>query len=146
MKGTCFLCCQNDRALTVEHIISQAIGGFLKDKIYCADCNNICGRGIDSAISTEFGRFATLMDINRERGTNQDFPIYDNRSGIKLRYSDNSITRYDPVVRKSNSDTVDNIIQVKAGSESRLNKIIEGLSSKHNIPINNFQTEKKEMP
>ncbi len=57
----------------IEHIIPNAIGGKLKsNKIICAACGESFGKEIDIALVKHCHSFATLLDVNRDRGKNQD--------------------------------------------------------------------------
>lgn len=48
--GLCILC-RNERELTEEHIVPDCIGGTLKPKLLCKDCNSFLGSTIDGPFS-----------------------------------------------------------------------------------------------
>jgi hypothetical protein len=55
-----------------EHIIPNAIGGRWKStQLWCADCNRHFGATIDAVLCRDLAPFASLLDIDRERGENQ---------------------------------------------------------------------------
>ncbi|USD22558.1 HNH endonuclease [Microbulbifer variabilis] len=146
MEGTCFLCKEN-KELTVEHIIPQAIGGFLKEPIYCSGCNNKSGEDIDSTVTSAFARYASLMNVKRERGENQPFVVNDKESGLELEFRNNSFNRKTTIVEKeTNSEGVLISAQIYARSTAELNKIKTGFSKKYNIPKCNFRLEQSEIP
>ena len=65
----CFSCLEQ-RALTVEHVISQALGGRLKRRLYCGPCNSDFGNTVDAELAKAFGYVGTHLQIHRERGPN----------------------------------------------------------------------------
>lgn len=48
--GLCILC-RNERELTEEHIVPDCIGGSLKPKLLCKDCNSDLGSTVDGPFS-----------------------------------------------------------------------------------------------
>lgn len=48
--GLCILC-RNERELTEEHIVPDCVGGTLKPKLLCKDCNSVLGSTIDGPFS-----------------------------------------------------------------------------------------------
>jgi len=49
--GLCILC-RNERELTEEHIVPDCIGGTLKSKLLCKDCNSVLGSTIDGSFTS----------------------------------------------------------------------------------------------
>ena len=99
----CFMC-KKPKPLTQEHIIPQAIGGRLKGKIYCKDCNSTYGQALDDEISNQFGWVGTLLNIKRERGKTQPYTVKDLRSGIILVFDGEGLKRKKPIVKISSKD------------------------------------------
>ncbi|MCB1809941.1 MAG: HNH endonuclease [Candidatus Competibacteraceae bacterium] len=144
--GICYLCCA-ERELTAEHILPQSLGGVLKERIYCADCNNTCGQDVDAEIARQFGRYATLMQVARERKVNQPFEIFSDAGRLRLKVDGQSILRSDPVVRiEKGEDGGLKEVEVIARSESELRKIFKKLAQKYNIEPNISAFEKIENP
>jgi hypothetical protein len=96
--------CKKPKQLTQEHIIPQAIGGRLKGKIYCKDCNSTYGQALDDEISNQFGWVGTLLNIKRERGKTQPYTVKDLRSGIILVFDGEGLKRKKPIVKISSKD------------------------------------------
>lgn len=65
MVDQCFAC-KKPKNLTLEHVIPQALGGRLKERLYCKDCNDTFGHELDDILSKNFGKFGTLLNIKRE--------------------------------------------------------------------------------
>lgn len=64
--------------ITEEHIILNAIGGKLKSKeLICRRCNSEFGDSSDKALAKALQPFSTLLDINRNRGSNPSFIMRD---------------------------------------------------------------------
>ena len=97
-QGKCFSCCQN-KALTEEHVIPQALGGKYSAWIYCKDCNDNFGREIDSQLSKNLGYFSTILKIDRERGENQPYDVSVIKDGTELTHDGKKIARKKPSVK-----------------------------------------------
>lgn len=95
--GTCFSCLKV-RLLTAEHIIPQSIGGRLKPRLYCKDCNSAFGTVLDKEISDQFGHIATTLQIRRERGTVQPFTVEDIETKTELLFDGKQLKRKDPII------------------------------------------------
>lgn len=147
MEGICYLCKEN-KDLTMEHIIPQAIGGFLKSSIYCSSCNKNLGREVDSVLVSSFSRYATLLNVRRERGEHQPFTVADEECGFELEFRNGLFRRKSPVVGEQRKDSEGNILSgaVDAGSESKLSEILTGLCSKHGIDLDSLKLESSERP
>ena len=65
------VCCNAelvDAAISIEHILPQALGGKLKsDRVFCGSCNNRLGNEVDVHFVQQFAFFSTTLDIKRER-------------------------------------------------------------------------------
>lgn len=133
MSHRCYLC-GNAAELSSEHIIPQCLGGILSAEIFCVACNSACGHAIDVELARQFGRYATLLQIGRERGQNQPFTIVSEDTGLRLRFDGEIIRREKPEVRidKDASGRVKEV-EVIARSEKELKSIFEGIAQKHNI-------------
>lgn len=96
MNSDCFAC-KESKVLTKEHIIPQALGGRLKAKLYCKECNENFGKDIDAEITNNFGKIATLLKIKRERGNLQPFEVEDINNEINLVFDGEAFRRKDPI-------------------------------------------------
>lgn len=96
MKAVCFAC-KEPKTLTSEHVIPNSLGGRLKEKLYCKECNDIFGRNIDNEIAKQFGRITTILRVKRERGTPQPFVVDEVSDGTKLIFDGNRLRRKNPV-------------------------------------------------
>jgi hypothetical protein len=125
--AACFSCVQQ-RRLSYEHIISKALGGRLKRKLYCAPCNNEFGRTIDADLSQKFGHVATTLNIHRESGSNQPFEVTDQETGLALVFDGKHLRRKRPIVKyqKTSDGKKFETIDVTAGSEKQLKQIRKG--------------------
>ena len=133
MKGICYLCGMKT-TLSSEHIIPQCLGGVLKASLYCPSCNSECGHDVDSELARQFGRYATLLQIARERGENQPFTIVSDENGLKFRCDGKMITRADPVVRIDQDDSGKiKAVEVLARNEEELRSIFQSIAKKYNI-------------
>lgn len=139
MRGACYLC-SRDMELSVEHVIPQCLGGVLKANLYCAECNNRCGQDIDAELAKQFGRFATLLCIDRERGENQPFEVItEGADEIRLRCDGKGLTRVKPEItpRKHESGKLEEA-EIIARSESELHKIAKSLAAKYNFHVESW--------
>ena len=133
-NDTCFACKKN-RKLSDEHIIPQAIGGKLKVKIYCEDCNSEFGRSIDNEISKRFGYLATILDVKRDRGSNQPFDVQELTNNINLKFDGEKLIRKDPIVKIETEKEGKSLkfADVTAQSKEKLIKIIKSIKKKYKI-------------
>lgn len=98
MNKHCFAC-KEIEMLTQEHIIPQALGGRFKANLYCKVCNENFGKNIDSEITSQFGKIATILKIKRERGKLQPFVVEDINNEINLVFDGEGFRRKDPTVK-----------------------------------------------
>jgi hypothetical protein len=144
--STCCFVCSKPRFLTVEHIIPQAIGGKLKARLYCKECNESFGEVLDNEISKQFGWVGTLLNIKRERGERQPYEVKDTKTGTKLLCDGKSLRRKAPVVKVLSNDgeTLD-CAEVTARTEEELNKICASIQKRYQVP-GRMKTYQEETP
>lgn len=137
IKGTCFSCLEM-RSLTEEHIIPQAIGGRLKAKLYCKECNDKFGEVLDKEISETFGHVGTMLQIQRERGSPRPFEVKEISTNTELYFDGRNLKRKRPIVKYQLSEDAKTLesADVTARSEEELNKIMAGLKTKYQMPGN----------
>jgi hypothetical protein len=130
--GCCFGC-KEESLLTSEHIIPQAIGGRLKAPLLCERCNSTTGRQIDAALTDQLRRFATILNVRRERGENQPFRVTQVETGKEFDFGpQDDVRRVRPEVRKEFDDNGRiTLVDVTASSEKELKKILRGFKQKY---------------
>src|SRR5664280_415952 len=134
MKTHCFVCTE-PRSLTVEHVIPQAIGGRLKAKLYCKECNEEFGNSIDDEISKQFAWIGTLLNIKRERSKAQPYEVNELKSGTTFLLDGKSMKRKSPVVKVVSKDGNKlDFADVTARSEKELKRICTSIQKRYNIP------------
>lgn len=133
MRGICYLCGRENN-LTVEHVIPQCLGGVLSQPLYCNKCNGATGHNIDAELAKQFGRYATILCISRDRGQNQPFEMYTEGSDLLLRCDGRNLSRVEPVVRiETTSEGKLSEAEVIARSKAELQNIFKGISARYNI-------------
>lgn len=146
MIDTCFICCKK-KELSLEHIIPQCLGGTLKKRLYCTKCNSKLGHDIDVELARNFGRYATLINVGRERGKNQPFNVVDENSGLPLRFDGKKFSRTKPDIKKDkNSKGELEGIKITARSQQERNKIFCKIAKKYNIDLSLVFSEEVENP
>lgn len=144
MKDNCYACTK-PRNLTVEHIIPQAIGGRLKARLYCKECNGTFGEVLDDEISKQFGWVGTILNIKRERGRVRPYEVTEVKSGIKLLCDGKGLKRKDPIVKVLSKDgkKLDSA-DVTARTEEELKTICASIQGRYDVPggIKTFQDER----
>jgi len=141
MNTHCFVC-KEPRPLTVEHIIPQAIGGTLKARLYCRECNGSFGHALDDEISKQFGWIGTLLNITRERGRPQPYKVKELKSRTTLLFDGKGLKRKDPVVKIASKDGKKlDFADITARSEQELRKICADIQKRYEVPggIKTFQ-------
>jgi hypothetical protein len=119
----------------VEHVIPQAIGGRLKAKLYCKECNEEFGNSIDDEISKQFGWIGTLLNIKRERSKAQPYEVNELKSGTTFLLDGKSMKRKSPVVKVVSKDGNKlDFADVTARSEKELKRICTSIQKRYNIP------------
>jgi hypothetical protein len=143
MKNNCYACAE-PRPLTVEHIIPQAIGGKLKARLYCKECNESFGEALDDEISKQFGWVGTLLSIKRERGKVQPYEVTDVKSGTMLLCDGKKLKRKEPIVKVVSKDgkKLDSA-DVTARSEEELKTICYSIQGRYDVRggMKTFQEE-----
>ncbi|MES2824372.1 MAG: HNH endonuclease [Pseudomonadota bacterium] len=136
MNDTCLIC-HKHKELNLEHIIPQCLGGRLKKRLYCVDCNSKLGHEIDIELAKNFGRYATLLNVGREGGENQPFIMIDENDGTTLTFDGKKFSRAAPDI-KINKDDDGNLerVEVTARSTQELNKIFTSIAKKYNLDLN----------
>lgn len=129
----CFSC-KKFKDLTVEHVIPQALGGRLKAKLYCKECNNTFGYELDDILTKNFGHIGTLLNIKRERGKPQPFNVNATATKTKLVFTGRSLTRKSPnVIIKSKDGKKLEFADVTARSKEELERIKASIQEKYEI-------------
>jgi hypothetical protein len=119
----------------VEHVIPQAIGGRLKAKLYCKECNEEFGNSIDDEISKQFGWIGTLLNIKHERSKAQPYEVKELKSGTMFLLDGKSMKRKSPVVKVVSKDGNKlDFADVTARSEKELKRICTSIQKRYNIP------------
>lgn len=137
MNTRCFAC-KEIRSLTVEHVIPQAIGGTLKARLYCKECNGAFGHALDDEISNQFGWIGTLLNIKRERGKAQPYEVKEMKSGTALLFDGKDLKRKNPVVKiTSNDEKKLDFANVTARSERELQEICASIQKRYEVPGGN---------
>lgn len=139
--NTCFSCLQPS-LLTREHLIPQALGGRLKRNLYCASCNNEFGNSIDAELVKTFGRWATMLQLSRDRGSNRSFVVKEVGTGLALLFDGEKLSRKDPIVRVTKDKGKSVEVDVTARSAKELEEIMKSLRSKYKLSSDGktFQT------
>jgi len=134
MNTHCFACTEQ-RPLTVEHVIPQAIGGKLKARLYCKTCNEVLGEILDKEISKQFGWICTLLNIKLERSKAQPYEVKDIKSGTKLLFDGINLKRKNPVVKVGSKDGQKlDYADVTARSEQELKRICTSIECRYDLP------------
>lgn len=143
MKNNCYGCAE-PRPLTVEHIIPQAIGGKLKARLFCKECNESFGEALDDEISKQFGWVGTILNIKRERGKVKPYEVTDVKSGTKLLCDGKKLKRKEPIVKVVSKDgkKLDSA-DVTARTEEELKTICTSIHGRYDVPggIKTFHEE-----
>jgi len=128
----CFSCCNNKR-LSEEHVIPQALGGKLSAWIYCVDCNSQFGAEIDSELIKNIQFFGTALDIKRVRGKNQPYDVALAKNGTKLTFDGREFKRKKPIVKIEKDGDKIKYVDVTARSEGELRKICSNIKKKYDL-------------
>jgi hypothetical protein len=136
-RQSCFAC-TGVRKLTDEHVIPQALGGKLRAKIYCKECNGTFGKTIDSELSIQLGRYATILNLKRERSNPRSFNVEELRNNTALVFNGKGFRRKDPEikVRLGQDGKTVKSLDVTARSKKELDKIVASVQNKYNVPGN----------
>ena len=133
MIDQCFAC-KNFKELTVEHIIPQALGGRLKARLYCKNCNDTFGRELDNILSINYGKIGTLLNIKRERGEPQPFDVVETSTQTPLVFTGKGLSRKKPtVILKSKDGKKLEFADVTARTQKELEKIKASLKERYEM-------------
>lgn len=128
----CFCCCES-KVLTEEHIIPQSLGGKLSAWIYCKDCNDKFGRGIDAELVNNFRYFPTALKVDRKRGKSQRYDVYFPQKDIELTCNGREFKRKKPIVKiRKDGDKVE-YVEIIARSGDELDKITLEIKRKYSL-------------
>lgn len=106
-----------------EHIIPNAIGGFLKSKdLICRDCNSKFGETCDSSLCKQFLQISTLLNIKRQRKENQPFMAYDSIKNEKVKITAGGKPNVQCRVEKKDEYVYEFIAGTKKEAKSMLKK------------------------
>src|SRR5208337_813490 len=129
----CFIC-KEAKSLTLEHVIPQAIGGMLKERLYCEECNKTVGHTLDAEISKQLGWIGTLLNIKRERGKPQPYEVKELKSGATLLFDGKTLRRKEPLVKIVSKDGKKlDFADVIARSEHELKKISASIKKEYEV-------------
>ena len=134
MTCVCFACKEN-KVLTKEHVIPKALGGRLKEKLYCKVCNENFGKGIDAEIAKQFGHIATLLKIKIENGSTQPFKVEDINNRITLVFNGEAFSRKDPIIKleSENDSKILKSADITARSKKELNNKIDQIKQRYQV-------------
>lgn len=114
-----------------EHIIPNAIGGrkTIRDFL-CKECNSGTGANWDSQLVSQLRPICVMLDIRRQRGTNQPVPVETAGDEQLLLHADGSMSIPRPRVSESHFDGK-TVINIQARSRQELTRMIPGLAKKY---------------
>lgn len=134
MVNKCFAC-KESKVLTLEHIIPQAIGGKLKARLYCKDCNDTFGHELDCVLSNNFGKIGSLLRIKRERGETQPFDVIETSTKNPFVFSGKGLSRKNPTILLNSKDgKILEYADVTARTKNELEKIKSSLKERYVMP------------
>ena len=132
-KFVCALCAQplTDSNASKEHIIPNAIGGRNKvSNFICKNCNSRTGHIWDIELVNQLKPLCTMLNINRDRGSNQPITVETVNSRKLDLNPDGSMTITNPEFSKQNlGDKTE--YKIKARSIGELQRNLSGLKKKH---------------
>ena len=132
MNNICYGC-KKPRVLTFEHIIPQSLGGKLKHKLYCKECNDILGRVVDAELAKQYGHIATYLVVTRERGETRSIELEETESKDSILFDGQNLKRKSPIVKIETEDDGKTLkhADVRAGTQKELLQIIESIKKKY---------------
>jgi HNH endonuclease len=145
-KDRCFSCLKT-HGLSEEHIIPQCIGGRLKARLYCEECNKMFGSTLDKEIAENFGYIGTLLKISRERGSTQAFEVKETNTNTELYFDGKEFRRKRPIVNRvfsADGKSLDSV-DVAACSEKELHNIMNSLKTKYQLSGNECLFEEQRL-
>ena len=134
MNCKCYVCQENlNESTSYEHIIPNAIGGFIKSReLICNHCNKKFGDGIDFELSKQLLFVSNMLGIRRDRGQSPSFPTSDGKGYIS---SDGEFIRHKPDIRERAINVTNGAAEVKidvssSKIESQMKSIAKELRQK----------------
>ena len=140
----CIFCGKEIDKESVEHILLNSLGGKLTCKnIICKSCNNFFGTEIDSKLCDVLYPYASLLNVNRDRGnnknilTNDDTDYYMKPMGVPV------LKKYK--ISEENIDGGNVHISIEASDIKQAKQAIKWLKSKYGnrLDENSFAIETK---
>ena len=132
INGICFSCCQ-EKKLSEEHIIPQALGGKLSAWIYCKDCNDQFGKEIDSELIKRIGYLGIALGIKRERGKSQSYDVTSVKNGTELTFDGKEFKRKKPVVKIEKESNKVKSVDIRARTQEELKRLSANISKKYGL-------------
>ena len=130
---TCAFCAKHftESNASKEHVIPNAIGGRKTvDNFICVDCNNSTGADWDKELVSQLRPLCTMLNINRDRGSNRAFVVETiNDRKLTIR-PDGSMTIAQPVfAQRDLGDRAE--IKIQARTMKELRTIVSGLQKRY---------------
>jgi len=112
MVYNCYVCqSELSEDTKFEHIIPNAIGGFIKSKkLICNSCNKKFGDGIDFNLSKQLNYISSMIEIKRDRGQSPAVPTSD---GVGFVTPNGNFMRHKPIIRERTVNVVDGHAEIK---------------------------------
>ena len=129
--------------MTEEHIIPKSIGGKLSAWIYCKDCNDEFGDGIDAELDKNLLYYSLNLKVNKNKYKNQSYDCQ--YKDIKLTYNGRELKRKHPIINIKKDGGKFESIEIIARSNNELNKITLGFKKKHSLP-HDFENKTETIP
>lgn len=130
----CYLCsdCFTDINSSKEHILLNAIGGFLKSKeLLCKDCNSKFGETADAELARQLSFLSSFLQVKRDKGENQPIKGGRTKDGKEYHLIDGS----KPVLSKPEFKKIEDDgkiqLSLSARSEKEMEAMLEGIKRKH---------------
>lgn len=121
--------CDEGRPLTNDHIIPQAMGGKLKAPL-CVECRTKI-YSIDTELTNNLQKIATLLDVKRERKANRPFKVKQVETGVEFEINSRTGRRARPEVKIKFDQNGIPIPEVTASSKKDLKDILDGIKKKY---------------
>ena len=114
-----------------EHVIPNAIGGRKTVRNFiCVDCNNSTGADWDNELVNQLRPLCTMLNINRDRGSNRDYAVETINDRKRIIRPDGSMTIAQPVFDKRDlGDKTE--IKIQARNMKEFKSIVSGLQKQY---------------
>ncbi|MGE0566621.1 MAG: HNH endonuclease [Bacteroidia bacterium] len=130
----CYLC-PNDLTgenISEEHIIPNAIGGYLKsDKLLCRICNSKFGQKADAELAKQFAFLCSYLNIDRDRGSIPTLKGGKTKDGKEYHLVNGSKPAFSKPSIKKIQQEGETLLSVTARNEKELIQILKGLKRKN---------------